>query len=634
MQSLILKQTQERQYQTVRNNIYRKLCKSILSGTTCTVQGCSFIHSINQFKTDQLCEFGKFCTVQGCPFPHKISQMYDWYDIDEMDTDFYNILQKMENGDSTLYTYNDLILLDNARKLRASSPTLTSLVELLQTFEYPITNTKKEQPISNSNQSDIHDTKESKLDSTTELKETQTHVSRMSNELQRLVPSSLKPSDEKDGLVLYHQNNVNNSSLDVELECRGLIVKDKTILVKTFPTAREISVGHPNYHQWVKEALPFSIILKSYEGSLLRVWKCPGEEQWRISTVRKIDAGGSRWNSSPSFSDRLIESIQLQTKKDFSTFCNLLNPDYVYTFWLTTDPKTKSICKNDAQYLYSLGCFDRSKDFEYHLCTFSGIPFPPRIETYVFTPEELELALIDSSNKELSELKIQGYIILSLRGEMLKVSSNKYRDMYLIRGRNVSNKFVKYLELHDKPSRNSFLELYPEEIEHFQQLDRKMNHLINVLYMLHQKDLKRKRLPLVEKEEYKVYRRLFSEKCTVSYTKEEIYHLICKTIQTQGEEKGDFGLDVLRSLESNIQMLPLPNVPQTVPSKSSYYPQEIRYGNRGQYKKKNIHHAPHSYQNGSSLVTFSKEIKASMNTYSPIEVQFGTYTSYKKKMIN
>jgi hypothetical protein len=262
--------------------------------------------------------------------------------------DLYDLLRKNREGDSTIRSYQDLLLIDNARKLRASSPSLDSLSDLLETFP----------PIAGGGKGtfQLETTKE------TDFSSISSAVS-IENELQRLFPSSLTPSDEKDGLILYHQNNVNNYSSKVELECRGLIVFDKTLLVKTFPTAREISVGHPNYYEWVSEALPSSIIIKSYEGSLLRVWKCPGdtlrgsqsgqgEDQWRISTVRKIDATGSRWNSSPSFSQRLIESIQLQTGKDFSTFCYLLNPDYVYTFWLTNDPQTKSICKND------IGLFD------------------------------------------------------------------------------------------------------------------------------------------------------------------------------------------------------------------------------------------------------------------------------------
>jgi len=617
MQSPLLKETQERHYQSVRTRIHNKICKSILCGSSCTTHGCPFFHSIQQFKTETLCEFGKFCTVQGCPFPHKIDQIYNWEEMNEID--LYDLLRKNREGDSTIRSYQDLLLIDNARKLRASSPSLDSLSDLLEVFQ-------------------LETTKETDFSSISS-------VVSIENELQRLVPSSLTPSDEKDGLILYHQNNVNNYSSKVELECRGLIVKDKTLLVKTFPTAREISVGHPNYYEWVSEALPSSIIIKSYEGSLLRVWKCPGdtlrgsqsgqgEDQWRISTVRKIDATGSRWNSSPSFSQRLIESIQLQTGKDFSTFCYLLNPDYVYTFWLTNDPQTKSICKNDAQHLYSLGCFDRLKDFEYHLCTFNGIPFPPRIEKHVFTPEELELALCDRSNSELTDLKIQGYIILSLQGEMLKVSSNKYRDMYLIRGRNVSNKFVKYLELHDQPSRESFVELYPEETEHFQQLDRKMTHLVSVLHMLHQKDVTRKRLPLVEKEEYKVYRQLFTEKPSASCSKDEIYHLLCKSIRSTKDHQSELGLDVLRCLERQIQMLPSPNLPQTVPIDRAYYPQEIRYGNRGQYKKKNIHHIP-SHPIVPTSVTFSSSIETTVPSSRRVDIQFGNYSSsYKTKMTN
>ena len=616
MQSPLLKETQERQYQSVRTRLHSKICKSVLSGSTCTTSGCPFFHSIQQFKTESLCEFGKFCTVQGCPFPHKIDQIYNWEEMNQID--LYNLLRKNREGDSILRSYQDLLLIDNARKLRASSPSLDSLSELLEIFQLETTKEPCELPLTGGH------LKAERVPS----------ISCIANELQRLVPSSLSPSDEKDGFTLYHQNNVNNFSSKVELECRGLIVKDNTLLVKTFPTAREISVGHLNYNEWVKEALPSSIIIKSYEGSLLRVWKCPGEDQWRISTVRKIDASGSRWNSSPSFSQRLIESIQVQNGKDFASFCYLLNPDYVYTFWLTNDPQTKSICKNDAQHLYSLGCFDRLKNFEYHLCTFNGIPFPPRIETHVFTPEELELALCDRSNHELTDLKIQGYIILSLQGEMLKVSSNKYRDMYLIRGRNVSNKFVKYLELHDQPSRESFLELYPEEKEHFQQLDRKMTHLVSVLYMLHEKDVTRKRLPLVEKEEYKVYRQLFTEKPSASLLQDEIYHLLCKSIRSTKDHQSELGLDVLRCLEHQIQMLPSPNSPQTVPIDRAYYPQEIRYGNRSQYKKKNIHHTP-SHPIVPNSVTFSSSIEKSVLFSRRVEIQFGKYTSsYKRQEMN
>ncbi len=541
----ILEQTQSRQYQSIRKRLEHLLCESVIQGSSlpCSDVQCTKIHQLEKLSCQDLCEFRTCCTVQGCPFRHQKPQVSSWYDMeDDEDDDIYNLLEKMERGNSTLYAHNELSLLDEVRKLRASSPILSSFEQLVQVFSLA---------------------QEEKTKGESSL-ETQL--------------SLMKLIGQEGELKMYHQDDVNNFSPLADRQRRGWIVKDQTLVVKTFPTSREISVGHPHYEEWVREVLPNSIILKSYEGSLLRLWKCPGEEKWRISTVRKIDAAASRWNANPSFGQRLIESIEVQTRQSFEAFCFELKSNYVYTFWLTTDAETKSICKNEAQHVYSLGCFDRDHEFEYSLCTFPGIPFPPRIETLIFTPGDLAIALEDKNNQDVIDLKIQGYTILNLNGEMLKVSSEKYRNMYLVRGRKVSNNFVKYIELYGQDERQQLLDLYPEQKERLLSLDRKMSRLIDVLYRLYHKDLAKRRLPLVEREEFKVYRKLFVDAKKTPLNKEEIRVKLCSAIRD--DSSGDMGRDVLRALETAIQMLPSPNAPRPIPSERSYYPIRIQFGSK------------------------------------------------------
>ena len=200
--------------------------------------------------------------------------------------------------------------------------------------------------------------------------------------------------------------------------------------------------------------------------------------------------------------------------------------------------------------MYSLGSFDRLSDFEYYFCSFRGVPYPPRIEKPIITPADLSLALSDPQNEELQSLQIQGYTILSLTGKMIKVSSEAYRKQYEIRGRSVSNKFVKYIELYGQDSRLSFVPLYPQDAGRFEVLDRQMTKLIRILQDLYHMTKRHERLPQVQPQVHKVFRKLFVNKTTKKFefqssmSKAVLQDKLCKKIKDDIE----FGLDVLRAL--------------------------------------------------------------------------------------
>ncbi len=538
---------QSEQWSSVRSRIQKILCSSVIQGSSCSTPNCTKIHYMHQFKKNDLCQYGMTCTVQGCPFGHKVSDLYDmWVDIDDLDTDEYDRLSNIEKGvHSGLFHYKDLLLIDQARRLRASSPQLSHFSDIISRFDLSETpRVSCETPVFD-----------------------QVSISTPRFCFDGLIPSSMKAVDQQLDLKLYHLEQVDNESSEIEHARRGLIVEGDQLLVKTFPFVRELTIGHEQYENWVQEFLPATMIFKSYEGSLIRLWNRPGELDWRISTVRKIDAKMSRWNAGLSFADRFIESLELQTKKTFSDFCNGLNPEHIYTFWLTTDVQTKSICDQKAQHLYSLGSFDRSSEFEYNFCSFRGVPYPPRIEKPIINPADLALALSDPHNAELQNLEIQGYTILSLTGKMIKVSSDAYQKQYAIRGRKVSNKFVKYIELYGQDSRLSFHQLYPQDISRFEVLDRQMNKLIKIFNDLYHMTKRHESLPTLQPHVNKVFRKLFVNFTTQKFefqksmNKGIVQTKLCRKIQ----EDMEFGLDVLRALDKHIEsMLPVPNKPEPV----------------------------------------------------------------------
>ena len=510
----------------VSNQLKSMICPSTIEGISCTNSKCLLVHTAKQFHSIK-CNAGKLCCAPACPMNHLSDEWADEEDNDE------EILQTLNKNN--ILTYLEIDLMNKALKIRNTSYSLLTMYEILTTYQ----------------------------------------LTKVEN-----IYKDLKPRDTNGLFRLFQNDNLDNNSPDAEKAIRGIIVDNNDdVIVSTFPFVDQITIEDPSFQEKVNEELKGSIIVNSYDGSIIRLWNYPVTNEWHMSTTRKIDAHTSKWNSSISLADRFKDSLNIQLNKTFDEFCSVLDPNNVYVFLITTDPKTRKVCFQDEQRVYSLGRFDRSKNFNYRPVAVSGIPFPEIPNNKIMlSAEDVAEALQDPNNEDITSLRIQGYTFINAKGKMFKVASLLYDKALKIRG-NSPNRFVDYVRYYRTNLTNFYTNtLYPEDKKEFEFLHNAMDCYVNFLKTQYELRMKHKRFTVqYEPFEYKTLRALTSlhKSKSISTNKVELF------LREQLKDN-KFSLDLLRYFKPDINMLPTPAAIKPVSSSSKkFYPVSF-----GTYKPK------------------------------------------------
>jgi len=153
------------------------------------------------------------------------------------------------------------------------------------------------------------------------------------------------------------KSNSDSESDNELMKCRSLFVDNEDNVV---------GVSFPYTHEFHSENFIDSALFKnynpqewsfshSYEGTIINVFK--NENSWQISTLKRLDAYKSKWGDIKSFGE-LFEEEVLKYYSNMEDFFSGLNGDYLYTFLLPTNFKSRVVCKNEGCVIYT-GSFKR-----------------------------------------------------------------------------------------------------------------------------------------------------------------------------------------------------------------------------------------------------------------------------------
>lgn len=336
--------------------------------------------------------------------------------------------------------------------------------------------------------------------------------------------SNIKLTDrDNDGnLENYSYIYCDNNSDQNTKSCRGLIYKNGKPFVKAYGYT-------PTY---TMDTLPQELInvlqytnnfrfFYSLEGTLLRLFYNDINDQWYLSTHKKLNARLSKWGHSKTFGEIFDSHIS-------QDFYNKLNKDYIYLLILTPSKQNRMICNKHFEQIYHVGTYD--KDFNLSYDYDIGLNKPLELK---FEDLDQIKKFVDNENWINSNMnvKYQGIIVCDIKSQTnIKIYNNTYKKLLDIRGNVPSIKF-RYLQLrtdetNNKIFRNIFGD-YNEEFNKYESIIKRIGDKLFDIYML--RYIKKQRV-LVSHEEHNILKSAHEwhneDKQNNKMSKTKIYEII------------------------------------------------------------------------------------------------------------
>ncbi len=271
--------------------------------------------------------------------------------------------------------------------------------------------------------------------------------------------------NDDDLAILYYNDiqdddngNTNKSNIDIESNCRSLIIDKKTLL----PLGSQFNkiIYNADALEKIKNVDWNKIIIqKCYEGTMMLVYN--NNNKWYVSTRRCLDSNKSKWIKNKSFREMFNEAMEGVFELDE------LNKDYCYHFILV-HYKNKNIVSypsldNEYKKLYHTMTIKKYtlEEVEHKINNKVDTVDIEHFDNIEQVCNKLEkMSGYDEDNKKISS---EGYVIRIYEGEVkkspfkiYKLQTPIYQKLIKMKPNN-SNIHQNYLELYQKDQLGEFL---------------------------------------------------------------------------------------------------------------------------------------------------------------------------------
>lgn len=210
----------------------------------------------------------------------------------------------------------------------------------------------------------------------------------------------------------------------------------------------------------------------SCEGTIIRIFY--HNQQWYISTHRKLDAERSKWGSNNSFKFLFEQGLKESYNLSLKDLLARLNLRCQYTFMLMADESTKFACvPNHSKRIYLIGTTDPD-------IAFLQIDKLPRPQNTFKT-----LTDIFTFVKGMKyPFKYQGLLLVHTNGSQYRIISNEYSKLFKVRNNEQSIPY-RYLQLkgqNDLESVELLKQLFPQHIATFEAYETYVSQLVDIIF--------------------------------------------------------------------------------------------------------------------------------------------------------
>ncbi len=301
--------------------------------------------------------------------------------------------------------------------------------------------------------------------------------------------------DRLDDLVMYCYDA--DSDLDqadhLIRQSRGLVFHGEKLLVKTFPyTPMYLGVTHGIYLRHFEKVTvdggkpAFQILPKTefnylqanwgklifypaQEGTLIRAFAVNGK--WYFATHRRLDSKRCFWGGKISFGElfalalKKLFNSEKTNEEILSELSSHLDQSKVYVFLLKPTIQTRIVSfPDEKEPVILVGVFENNvfqKDFE-------SIPGIPSVKQLTGFRDIFDLY---KRVEGMAPEYYQGVLIMTPKGECIKICSYQYLHRYLLRG-NVDSIKLRYLQILSHPHLiECFRQMYPEKEADFDEYE-------------------------------------------------------------------------------------------------------------------------------------------------------------------
>jgi hypothetical protein len=366
------------------------------------------------------------------------------------------------------------------------------------------------------------------------------------NEIEgRITSNNIVETDIAKDLISYHFEECNIDSDNVTKSFRGIVKKGNTVVCKTFNFTPEIDI---NEIELFKDLIQPMLSSKckafiSYESSLLRIFY---EDDWYITTCRKLDAFKSKWGTSKSFGDILYDCLKKKQlidplneeeyntikeeinnkpifenekqrlnndtkRKEIKKWCEKhLQKNKCYCFILRTYDDNRIVCKGytDPEMFY-VGEFNRESNFTYEFNPdyfYNESVLGTKIKEYNL--ETIEDCILTVKSIFLNTA--QGIMLIDNQGNSIKLLNNRYLELLKLRG-NQPHILLRYIELQqqgDPEQVKKLTELYQDQYNVFLEFQDVVDDITANIYRKYRNRFVRKTVSIAPPDQYYVIREL------------------------------------------------------------------------------------------------------------------------------
>jgi hypothetical protein len=326
---------------------------------------------------------------------------------------------------------------------------------------------------------------------------------------------TLTDSDDTYNLKLYSYTTIDEYTSDEVKECRGVILHNDELIVKTFGYSPEfVDSDKEQISSYLMDNFDNCRFYNSEEGTILRLYYV--ENKWFLSTHKKLNSFKSKWGNFESFGDLFLNalnfhftnnqnfrdkmSISDDSSKDkiFESFCDTLDKSKIYMFMVTNNQDNRIVCENKNSMLYHVGTFSE-KGFNFTMDEQIGLPYPEEL-SFKDIDEVLEFV------KSIDYKKLQGVFVLLPNNKQMKILNSTYHRLMKLRG-NDPSVIRRYLFLKNTPSDlKDYIELYPEFSKKFEVVEKTLDKVSSKILNAYIRRFINGEFIEVPQEEYQVIR--------------------------------------------------------------------------------------------------------------------------------
>lgn len=326
--------------------------------------------------------------------------------------------------------------------------------------------------------------------------------------------NSIKCTDSNGKLSVFNYTFCDNQSNSDVKSTRGVVIdKDNQVIVKTFGYTDEFLLSDREEIERRLQNLGDWDVQYSLEGTLIRVFSYDNE--WYISTHKKLNAFKSRWSCRETFGEIFRKGIHElfyeEAKMDdvLAEFLEGLDKEKVYLFLLRSNQENRIVCQahfvKKLEKIIHVGCFDSEGHFLINRGDHGGwlgrMASPQFIQ--VDTLDDV-LAMVDNVN----HFEYQGLIFFHKeRPDQFKIVNPRYHELYQLRDNNPNLRF-RYLELRNDPDKvRQLYALYPRSADIFDEYENTLYKIARMIYHYYVSRYIKNKYITLPREEYLIMKK-------------------------------------------------------------------------------------------------------------------------------